>query len=99
MVFPMLWFAWNHVVTIKTPVGRKLRIELTVLGDDGWPRERRGVVPDAPGLYFVGLAFQRAFASMLIGGAGTDAEYVAEHIANQRAVADTTAGERRAAVL
>ena len=56
-------------------------IDLPIMGEDGWPREQRGVVPSAPGLYFAGLAFQYAFSSMLILGAGRDAEYVAEHIA------------------
>jgi Flavin-binding monooxygenase-like len=55
-------------------------IPLPVTGGDGWPLERRGVVPSAPGLYFVGLAFQYAFASMLVGGAGRDAEYVVKHL-------------------
>ena len=35
----------------------------------------------APGLYFTGLAFQYAFSSMLILGAGRDAEYVVNQIA------------------
>jgi putative flavoprotein involved in K+ transport len=56
-------------------------IDLPVVGEDGWPREERGVVPSAPGLYFAGLAFQYAFSSMLILGAGRDAEYVAKQIA------------------
>jgi putative flavoprotein involved in K+ transport len=56
-------------------------IEEPVTGEDGWPQEQRGVVASAPGLYFTGLAFQYAFSSMLILGAGRDAEYVAEHIA------------------
>jgi putative flavoprotein involved in K+ transport len=56
-------------------------IEPPVTGDDGWPLEDRGVVTSAPGLYFTGLAFQYAFSSMLILGAGRDAEHVAKHIA------------------
>jgi putative flavoprotein involved in K+ transport len=55
-------------------------IELPVMGEDGWPQERRGVVPSAPGLYFAGLAFQYSFSSMLILGAGRDAEHVAKQI-------------------
>jgi putative flavoprotein involved in K+ transport len=55
-------------------------IDLPVIGDDGWPLETRGVVPSCPGLYFTGLAFQYAFASMLVGGAGRDAEYVVRHL-------------------
>jgi putative flavoprotein involved in K+ transport len=49
-------------------------------GDDGYPRGT-GIVDDLPGLYYVGLLFQTAFASMLIGGAGTDAKRIAAHIA------------------
>jgi putative flavoprotein involved in K+ transport len=56
-------------------------IELPIFGADGWPRELRGVVPDAPGLYFCGLAFQYAFASMVLPGVGRDADYVAQQIA------------------
>ncbi len=55
-------------------------IDLPLMGDDGWPREKRGVVESEPGLYFMGLAFQHAFASMLIIGAGQDAEYVTTHL-------------------
>jgi putative flavoprotein involved in K+ transport len=58
-------------------------IDPPVIGQDGWPEEKRGVVESAPGLYFTGLAFQYAFSSMLILGAGRDAEYVAKHIAAQ----------------
>ncbi|MCU7821240.1 flavin-containing monooxygenase [Kitasatospora sp. DSM 101779] len=56
-------------------------IDAPVTGPDGWPLEHRGVAEDAPGLYFCGLSFQRAFSSMLIGGAGRDAAVVAKHIA------------------
>jgi putative flavoprotein involved in K+ transport len=143
-VFPVLWFMANRVLTMKTPLGRKMRpeirsgggpllrvkrahllaagvertdarvagvrdgrpilddgrvldvanviwctgfgkdvswIELPVAGADGWPEQTRGVVESSPGLYFVGLPFLYAFASMLIGGVGRDAERVAEHIA------------------
>jgi putative flavoprotein involved in K+ transport len=61
-------------------------IDLPVVGDDGWPLDDGGVVPSAPGLYFVGLLFQRGFYSMLIGGAGRDAEFIARHIASRAAV-------------
>jgi putative flavoprotein involved in K+ transport len=143
VVFPVIYFLAKHVLTIRTPLGRKLRhevrrhggplirvkradltragvelaaartagvrdgrpvledgrvveaanvvwctgfrqdfawIDLPVVGDDGWPLETRGVVPSSPGLYFVGLAFQYAFASMLVGGAGRDAEHVVRHL-------------------
>ena len=143
LVFPVLYFLAKHVLTLRTPLGRKLRpeirghggplirvkradltragvelaaartagvrdgqpvledgrvveaanvvwctgfrqdfswIDLPVIGDDGWPLETRGVVASSPGLYFAGLAFQYAFASMLVGGAGRDAEYVVRHL-------------------
>jgi putative flavoprotein involved in K+ transport len=142
LVFPVLLFAWRHVVTRRTPIGRKAmphirfhggpmlrvkrsdlaargverstsRIEevrgglpvvdgkprdvanvvwatgfqhsfdwirLPIIGEDGYPRETRGVVEEAPGLYFCGLSFQYSFSSMLITGAGRDAAYVAGRI-------------------
>jgi putative flavoprotein involved in K+ transport len=55
-------------------------IDLPITGPDGWPLERRGIVDSAPGLYFVGLAFQYAFSSNLVGGAGRDAAYVVKHL-------------------
>lgn len=143
---PALFFVASHVLTMRTPLGRKLRpeirehggplirvkkqdlldrgvelvedkvtgvrdglpvleggralevenvvwctgfrqrfdwIDLPVLGEDGWPVETRGVVTSSPGLYFTGLAFQFGFTSMLVGGAGRDAEYVANHLASR----------------
>jgi putative flavoprotein involved in K+ transport len=58
-------------------------IRLPVLGEDGWPREYRGEATDAPGMFFAGLGMQYSFTSMLIGGAGRDAEYVARKIARR----------------
>jgi putative flavoprotein involved in K+ transport len=55
-------------------------IEPPVVGDDGWPRDEGGVVPEQPGLYFVGLLFQRGFYSMLIGGAWRDARFIADRV-------------------
>jgi putative flavoprotein involved in K+ transport len=55
-------------------------IDLPIFGADGWPREMRGVVPEAPGLFFCGLAFQYAFSSTVLPGIGRDAAYVAEQI-------------------
>jgi putative flavoprotein involved in K+ transport len=143
VVFPLVLFAWRHVLTRRTPVGRKLMvhvrhhggpmlrvkrrdllergvervtnrveevrdgcpvvdgtprevstvvwatgfrqvfdwIHLPILGDDGWPREMRGVVADAPGLFFCGLCFQYSFSSIVLPGVGRDAAYVADRIA------------------
>jgi putative flavoprotein involved in K+ transport len=144
MLFRGLFFAGTHILTVDTPMGRKMRTEvrhggapllrfrrsdlrragvervlerttgvqdgLPVLdggrvldvrnvvwctgfrpdfswirlpleiGDDAYPVQYRGA-STTPGLYFVGLPFLHSFASMLIGGAGRDAERVAEQIA------------------
>jgi putative flavoprotein involved in K+ transport len=55
-------------------------IQLPILDDHGWPAEYRGVVDAAPGLYFCGLSYQYAFASMVLPGIGRDADYVARSI-------------------
>jgi putative flavoprotein involved in K+ transport len=55
--------------------------ELPVIGEDGWPRERRGVVDAQPGLYFLGIPFLYSFTSMLVLGAGRDASYVVDRLA------------------
>jgi putative flavoprotein involved in K+ transport len=139
LMFPALVFAWKHVVSRRTPIGRKamqhirfgggpmLRVKrsdlagrgvqritarvsgvedgrpviagrthdvanvvwatgfrqvfdwihLPIFGEDGWPKEYRGEVADAPGLFFCGLSFQFSFSSMLLAGAGRDADHIA----------------------
>lgn len=146
VIFPVLWFLANHVLTMRTPIGRRARphirseggplirykradleaagvdhveakvvavedgrpaledgrvldvtnviwctgfdkdvqwIRIPVTGNDGWPEQERGASPASPGLYFVGLPFLHAFASMLVGGVGRDAKRVAQEIARQ----------------
>jgi putative flavoprotein involved in K+ transport len=61
-------------------------IDAPVTGPDGWPDEVRGVSPSIPGLYFVGVPFQYAFSSMLVTGAGRDADYVVGRIAERVAM-------------
>jgi putative flavoprotein involved in K+ transport len=61
-------------------------LNLPVLDDEGYPRHRRGVSTDAPGLYFVGLRFQHRLSSSLIGGVGDDAAFVAGQITHPRAL-------------
>ena len=58
-------------------------IDLPLLDDDGYPRHRRGVVADLPGLYFVGLRFQHRMTSSLVGGVGADAAFIAEQVARR----------------
>jgi putative flavoprotein involved in K+ transport len=53
-------------------------IEPSITGPDGWPRQRRGVVDDVPGLYILGIPFLYAFTSMLVIGADRDARYVVD---------------------
>jgi putative flavoprotein involved in K+ transport len=56
-------------------------IDIPTLGEDGYPEQTRGAVESSHGLYFVGLPFLHSFSSMLILGAGRDAERVVKHIA------------------
>ena len=58
-------------------------IAAPIVGEDGWPVEKRGVSPTVPGLYFLGIPFQYAFSSMLVAGAGRDAGYVVEQVAKR----------------
>jgi len=61
------------------------------MAEDGWPRDAGGVMEDMPGLYFMGLLFQRGFYSMLVGGAGRDAQYIAGKILARARVNDRSA--------
>jgi putative flavoprotein involved in K+ transport len=49
--------------------------------EDGYPEQDRGVVAATSGLYFVGLKFQRAGASSLVGGVSRDAKHIVDHLA------------------
>jgi putative flavoprotein involved in K+ transport len=60
-------------------------IDLPITGPDGWPEQHRGVVPSAPGLYFLGLPFLYALSSSLVGGVGRDAAFIAARIAERHA--------------
>jgi putative flavoprotein involved in K+ transport len=72
-------------------------IEAPIVDEDGWPIEQRGVSPTVPGLYFLGVPFQYAFTSMLVAGAGRDAAYVVDRVA-ERVKATHEAGSMRPAV-
>lgn len=60
-------------------------IDLPIFDEYGYPVHKRGVVNSHPGLYFMGLPFQRSLSSTLILGMGRDAGYIASHIASKRA--------------
>jgi len=62
-------------------------IDLPVFGEDGYPRHLRGLVPEVPGLAFLGLRFQHRVSSSLLGGVGRDAEFVVERLRGQGHVA------------
>jgi putative flavoprotein involved in K+ transport len=147
LLMPLLWFIVSHVLTVRTPIGRKAKqifrergiplgrvrrkdlaaagaehvartagvrdglpeledgrvldvtnviwctgfvpdfgwIELPILDEDGYPVHERGVVGPEPGLYFVALIFLYSLSSVLIGGVGRDADYIATHIASRAA--------------
>jgi len=70
-------------------------IDLPVIGDDGWPLEHRGVVDSSPGLYFMGLAFQYAFASALFIGVEQDAAYLAKHLIRRHRTGGSSASADR----
>jgi putative flavoprotein involved in K+ transport len=57
-------------------------IRVPIIGADGYPSHERGVSPSVPGLYFVGLPFQYAASSALIGGVGRDAKFVVDRLAD-----------------
>ena len=58
-------------------------IDAPVFDARGLPRHRRGVVAEAPGLFFLGLRFQHRLTSALVGGVGLDAAFIAERAAER----------------
>lgn len=56
-------------------------IKLPIFDESGRPQHERGVVNQAPGLYFLGLHFQTRLTSSLLGGVGEDAQYIVGRIA------------------
>ena len=58
-------------------------IDLPVFGADGDPIHEEGVVPDAPGLYFVGLHFLYAMSSATLIGIGRDSKRVVNALAKR----------------
>jgi len=58
-------------------------IDLPVLDEHGEPRHERGLLPEEPGLSFVGLHFLYSMSSTMIHGVGRDAERIAEAAAKR----------------
>jgi putative flavoprotein involved in K+ transport len=69
-------------------------IDLPIFDEHAEPRHDGGVVPDAPGLYFVGLHFLYSMSSTMIHGVGRDAARIVEAVA-ARATASRAALVRR----
>ncbi|MEU2612198.1 NAD(P)/FAD-dependent oxidoreductase [Micromonospora sp. NPDC007271] len=61
-------------------------LEVPVLDPSGAPVQRAGVT-DWPGLYFLGLPWQRTRGSALLGWVGRDAEMLAARLAEERRLA------------
>ena len=62
------------------------------------PVHTRGIVPDEPGFYFVGLHFLYSLSSTMIHGIARDAEYIADTVAARvRAAGAAQAGPRATA--
>lgn len=55
-------------------------LEESATDDNGYPIAERGISTVLDGLYFVGMLFQHALTSHLIGGVGKDAAFIAKHI-------------------
>jgi putative flavoprotein involved in K+ transport len=60
-------------------------IDLPIFEQDGYPRHYRGVVDEAPGLYFIGLIFLYALRSHVIFGAGKDARHLVDQLIGRSA--------------
>jgi putative flavoprotein involved in K+ transport len=61
-------------------------IDLPIFGEEDEPIEpihRRGIVADAPGLYFVGLFFLYAMSSGFLPGVGRDAAHIVREISSR----------------
>ena len=153
-VLPVIRFVGTHVLTVRTPLGRKARprflrtatplirikskdlaaagiervprvvgargglplladgrvldvanvvwctgfgydftwIDLPSVDESGEPVHERGMVPSAPGLYFVGLRFQYAAVSDVLPGVARDAAHVVRHLVS--AVGDSRGAVR-----
>jgi putative flavoprotein involved in K+ transport len=56
-------------------------INLPIFSDEGAVRHERGLVPDQPGLYFVGLKFLYSVSSAQLHGVGRDAARIVGEVA------------------
>ncbi|TDE33937.1 NAD(P)-binding domain-containing protein [Actinomadura sp. 6K520] len=70
----------EHVDVVLLATGYRPGVDylagLGALDEDGAPRHRAGISTAVPGLGYVGLEWQRSFASATLRGVGADARYV-----------------------
>jgi putative flavoprotein involved in K+ transport len=59
-------------------------IDLPIMGDRQEPQHERGVLPQEPGLYFIGLEFTFSATSATVTGVGRDARRVVKHLTSRR---------------
>ena len=59
-------------------------VDLPIFDENGAPRTTRGVVEEAPGLYFVGLFFLHSMWSETITGVQPDVAYIVRHLMQHR---------------
>jgi len=75
----------ENIRTVVWATGYKRRypwLKVPVLDDGGEIRHEGGVTPE-PGLYVLGIRFQRSKGSNLIDGVGRDAEALSKHLAER----------------
>ena len=65
-------------------------IDLDVFDESGKPIHERGVVPNQPGLYFLGLFFLHALWSETLTGVQPDAQYITTHLLEHRLMTSTS---------
>ncbi len=70
-------------------------IELPIFTEDGLPRQFRGVVDEAPALYFLGMQCQYSYGSGLIWWVKDDAQYLVERIRAHQPAEPVAAGAGR----
>lgn len=66
-------------------------IDLPVFDGDGRPVHERGVVPNMPGLYFVGLFFLHALWSETVTGVQPDVKHIIKHLRSRRSESTSAA--------
>jgi hypothetical protein len=65
-------------------------IDLDVFDESGKPIHERGVVPNQPGLYFLGLFFLHALWSETITGVQPDAQHITTRLLEHRFMTSTS---------